>query len=472
MSTLPADPLWQRLRHWRPETEGFARTLTHRVCQRTGWRAAYAQRVIEEYRRFLWLLIRHQGALCPSEAVDTVWHEHLLDSATYFERFCPQVLGQTLHHVPARGGEDALHRQRYRATLRAYAQAFGQRPPADIWPSPRRRWRSGWGLPVAWPGKPLAVTLGAALAAGCAQLTGRDLGLRLTGPVFLLLFVLALLALAIYATYLHRSFRPSRRARGQAPALTPEEVAFLAGGPWRVAQTCAARLWQGGHIRWQPTDAPEPAAGRWVAGDTPVTAHASAAECSVLAALLQGHSGSATVQALKTPIAHMQQHLWRQGMLHTPRRSHWWRDPHAALLVALYAGLFALGLARLVSGVGLGQPVFMLAGLLLVMGCVLPWLWWRHRRPTRLSRQGWRMLRALRRQLRGAHVQALDDERLPLAVAVLGASALAAHLQPLAHTLAPPAPARGESGSGCGGCGSSSGAGGDGCGGGCGGCGG
>ena len=139
----PAHPLWQRLADHPFDDPRDARPLSARLSQNTGWRAAHTQRVLTEYRRFLYLAVRLQGRVCPSEAVDEAWHAHLLDSSRYFGDFCPRVLGYTLHHVPSRGGaeEGARHASRYRATLLAYQPVFGEAPPADIWPAPEARFK-------------------------------------------------------------------------------------------------------------------------------------------------------------------------------------------------------------------------------------------------------------------------------------------------------------------------------------------
>lgn len=85
-----------------------------------------------EYRRFLDL--RRLGivtALVPSETMDTVWHEHILDTRNYaldMER----LFGAFVHHEPnyeddeaaMAAMDDALH-----ATMTAYLDVFGEEMP-------------------------------------------------------------------------------------------------------------------------------------------------------------------------------------------------------------------------------------------------------------------------------------------------------------------------------------------------------
>lgn len=57
-----------------------------------------------------------------------------------WERLCPDVFGQPLHHGPTKGGraEGARFFEQYAQTLRSYEVAFGPAP-ADMWLDARRR---------------------------------------------------------------------------------------------------------------------------------------------------------------------------------------------------------------------------------------------------------------------------------------------------------------------------------------------
>lgn len=93
--------------------------------------------MIEEYRRFAFLAVAAGHPVSPSDAVDQVWHLHLLYTRNYWGEFCPRVLGTTLHHGPAQGGaqEQEKFSDWYAKTLSSYRTFFGE-PPADIWPEP------------------------------------------------------------------------------------------------------------------------------------------------------------------------------------------------------------------------------------------------------------------------------------------------------------------------------------------------
>ena len=77
----------------------------------------------------------------PSDQVDQVWHLHLVYTRSYWEGFCGEVLGRSLHHGPTRGGaqESAKFHDWYGRTRESYRIHFGEEPPGDIWPESAER---------------------------------------------------------------------------------------------------------------------------------------------------------------------------------------------------------------------------------------------------------------------------------------------------------------------------------------------
>lgn len=138
----PADAaLWQRLADHSIGPPDASLSFAARLARENRWDAAFAERVIGEYRRFCYLAVTAGHEVTPSDAVDQAWHLHLTYSRDYWQVFCPEVLRAELHHGPTRGGtaeRDRFYRQ-YAATLAAYETAFGETPPADIWPAAQRR---------------------------------------------------------------------------------------------------------------------------------------------------------------------------------------------------------------------------------------------------------------------------------------------------------------------------------------------
>lgn len=108
-----------------------------RLARENRWSQEYTHRVIEEYKRFAYLAMAAGHPVTPSVDVDQVWHLHLTYTRSYWEEFCPVVLGRPLHHGPTKGGqaEGAKFHDWYSRTLESYESHFGHKPPVDIWPN-------------------------------------------------------------------------------------------------------------------------------------------------------------------------------------------------------------------------------------------------------------------------------------------------------------------------------------------------
>ncbi len=134
-------PLWVSLSRYSIGPEDATLPFAARLARENGWSAGFADRVIEEYRKFCFLAVTNEEELTPSDAVDQAWHLHLAYSRDYWERFCPDVLGRPLHHGPTAGGGAERHRyfEQYAETLKRYEQVFCEAAPTDIWPSAARR---------------------------------------------------------------------------------------------------------------------------------------------------------------------------------------------------------------------------------------------------------------------------------------------------------------------------------------------
>lgn len=134
-------PCWQSLAAYSIGPTNAPLSFPARLARENRWSEDYSQRVIGEYKRFCLLACSGIGEVTPSDAVDQAWHLHLTYTRDYWERFCPEVLGKPLHHGPTTGtsGDRMRFYEQYAGTLKAYEEMFGEAPPADIWPSARRR---------------------------------------------------------------------------------------------------------------------------------------------------------------------------------------------------------------------------------------------------------------------------------------------------------------------------------------------
>jgi hypothetical protein len=123
--------LWARL-----DAEGARRdasSLLEIATTRLKCSDGTARALVREYLRFVYLTQVSDQVVAPSRIVDELWHEHLLHSSDYFDRFCPQVLGKTLHHMPGRPGpqDDPAHDH----AKRLYRAVFGEAAPWRFWPN-------------------------------------------------------------------------------------------------------------------------------------------------------------------------------------------------------------------------------------------------------------------------------------------------------------------------------------------------
>jgi hypothetical protein len=127
--------LYERLEGFQIGDPGAALPFAMRLARDNTWSGAFAERVIGEYRRFLFLAVEAGHPVTPSDEVDQAWHLHLLYSESYWTDLCRGLLGRDLHHGPTRGGRDegSKFTDWYGRTQDSYRRFFGE-PPSDIWP--------------------------------------------------------------------------------------------------------------------------------------------------------------------------------------------------------------------------------------------------------------------------------------------------------------------------------------------------
>jgi hypothetical protein len=134
------DPLWIAIRDFPLDDAAADFSFSQRLARDHLWTDAHAERVIAEYRRFLYLMARADKTVTPSGEVDEAWHLHLSYTRSYWDGLC-RIVGRPLHHEPTEGGpeESARFREAYSRTLALYLSTFGTMPPPDIWPAPDKR---------------------------------------------------------------------------------------------------------------------------------------------------------------------------------------------------------------------------------------------------------------------------------------------------------------------------------------------
>jgi hypothetical protein len=127
--------LWAKLAGFSIDEGDELYSFEQRLARENGWTRSFARRVVDEYRKFVFLCFAAGHPCTPSEEVDEAWHLHIIYTRSYWDRLTP-LLPFPLHHNPTKGGrnEDAKHHDLYGKTLESYRRFFGTEPPADIWP--------------------------------------------------------------------------------------------------------------------------------------------------------------------------------------------------------------------------------------------------------------------------------------------------------------------------------------------------
>lgn len=125
--------LWHRLEGYSFHERPLTKSLVDRLEEETGHTIDVCYTLVEEYRRFMYLVGSTGDTLAPSPIVDLVWKLHIQDKRAYFDDFCPRIIGRIIHHDPGADGGD--EDPAYDRTLAYYTQEFG-RPQVQYWPDP------------------------------------------------------------------------------------------------------------------------------------------------------------------------------------------------------------------------------------------------------------------------------------------------------------------------------------------------
>ncbi|MEK6750436.1 MAG: hypothetical protein AABY83_14750 [Pseudomonadota bacterium] len=141
MSVEDTQFLYARVLHFNIDGGPVSLPFEKHLARENGWSMEYAQRVVIEYKRFVFLMVCAGHPVMPSDQVDQAWRLHLTYTHSYWDRLCRQVVGRALHHDPTHGGvvEGRKFAGWYRRTLESYQRMFAQAPPSDIWPEPSIR---------------------------------------------------------------------------------------------------------------------------------------------------------------------------------------------------------------------------------------------------------------------------------------------------------------------------------------------
>lgn len=492
-----ADPLWQRLDEFRLDLRDVGLTFSERAAKENAWSLPYTRRVIEEYKRFVYLAMRSGHVACPSDAVDQIWHMHLTYTRSYWEEMCEGVLNSPLHHGPTKGGSEEREKyfQLYNRTKASYEEHFGEKPPEDIWPSAEVRFGEDlhfvrinsakhWVLPkFGW--KHVAVGAGGASAlVPIAQLAANPL--NWSGPTFLALyfglFLVAVVLCWLCRSWILQSAEPYEFDASKKGEIGPIEAGWLRGGDMGAVSCSLVDLAQKDAIVLEDNKVKE---GTNALGVSPEHRVSELILASVKSSP-EGKTWAGVARQAKVGLVAMRQSLEEKGLVLASSQ----RATMVALTLMIFGVILALGASKIWVGLDRGRPVGVLvlgevfaAAALAIFLFSIP----------RLTKAGTSLLNKLKKDMeiapeslapqagtQAVQSQSNSDYMLLWGAGLVGTSYLASTPYEDFGTFSSQrlndGSAFGTGGCGATGCSADSGCGGDGggggCGGGCGGCGG
>ncbi|MEE9411946.1 MAG: hypothetical protein V3V22_02715, partial [Methylococcales bacterium] len=135
---IPASDLYEQLMSFQVSDAEDELTFEQRLAEESGWSEDFANDVVHEYKRFLFLAATSGHPVSPSWEIDQAWHLHLIYSHSYWNELCDNILKFPFHHNPSAGGDSEKEKyfEWYSNTLESYQKTFHELPPLEIWPSP------------------------------------------------------------------------------------------------------------------------------------------------------------------------------------------------------------------------------------------------------------------------------------------------------------------------------------------------
>jgi hypothetical protein len=130
--------LWEKISNFSLDNPEASFSFTDRLARENGWSIEFSKRVVDEYKKFIYMSVVSGKSLTPSDEVDQAWHLHLVYSYSYWVEMCENTLGGfRLHHGPTKGGvtEKKRYDDQYSQTLEFYRNEFGYDAPRDTWPN-------------------------------------------------------------------------------------------------------------------------------------------------------------------------------------------------------------------------------------------------------------------------------------------------------------------------------------------------
>jgi hypothetical protein len=127
--------MWDKITEMFGGTDASTKAFADKISRKHQCSLSYAIKAVNEYKKFLYLAVISDFHVTPSQAIDKVWHEHILFTQAY-SIFCKEIIEYELNHhpelLPVEEQTERYHAQ-YLSTIELYIKEFGKLPPANVW---------------------------------------------------------------------------------------------------------------------------------------------------------------------------------------------------------------------------------------------------------------------------------------------------------------------------------------------------
>lgn len=120
--------LWKKIEEFDLDHPPSEYDFTLRLAHENYWTQNFTKQAVLEYKKFMYLAAVSDMMVSPSEILDTIWHQHLIFTKSYYE-FC-QILGKQVQHIPLTHNKEDFKKFKIAKehTAKLYETYFGRQP--------------------------------------------------------------------------------------------------------------------------------------------------------------------------------------------------------------------------------------------------------------------------------------------------------------------------------------------------------
>lgn len=133
--------LWKKIEAFNLDEKNAKLTFSQRLARENNWSLDFSKKVIQEYKKFIYLCCISNTPITPSDSVDQAWHLHLTYTRSYWKKLCSETIHKEIHHNPTKGGSEEKEKfiDCYDVTFEVYKSEFNDNPPDSIWLNNEKR---------------------------------------------------------------------------------------------------------------------------------------------------------------------------------------------------------------------------------------------------------------------------------------------------------------------------------------------